>query len=184
MSNAIFMIVAWVGECFFWYRLTRVVLDKFHRAVKQLCVCVCGMSRGPSASAELHVITAVTTLITYEQMNVSCNVSVVVMNTRQSVCELKDYSQTDINSLSLSTNKTWRWRLASSSGNRCQKTDQKTRQRPAKQTKQLTSNEDQCLLSNHSVTESQSPVITVFTMLSPLRGYSISWIQSPILFCL
>ena len=32
----------WVGECFFWYRLTRVVPDKFHRAVKRLCcVCVC-----------------------------------------------------------------------------------------------------------------------------------------------
>ena len=30
-----------VGECFFWYRLTRVFPDKFHRAVKQLCVCVC-----------------------------------------------------------------------------------------------------------------------------------------------
>jgi len=31
-----------VGECFFWYRLTRVFLDKFHRAVKRLCVvCVC-----------------------------------------------------------------------------------------------------------------------------------------------
>jgi len=30
-----------VGECFFWYRLTRVVPDKFHRAVKWLCVCVC-----------------------------------------------------------------------------------------------------------------------------------------------
>ena len=29
-----------VGECFFWYRLTWVVPDKFHRAVKQLCVCV------------------------------------------------------------------------------------------------------------------------------------------------
>jgi len=29
-----------VGECFFWYRLTRVFPDKFHRAVKQLCVCV------------------------------------------------------------------------------------------------------------------------------------------------
>jgi len=28
-----------VGECFFWYRLTRVVPDKFHRAVKRLCVC-------------------------------------------------------------------------------------------------------------------------------------------------
>jgi len=31
----------WLGECFFWYRLTRVVPDKFHRAVKRLCVCVC-----------------------------------------------------------------------------------------------------------------------------------------------
>ena len=29
-----------VGECFFWYRLTRVFPDKFHRAVKRLCVCV------------------------------------------------------------------------------------------------------------------------------------------------
>jgi len=29
------------GECFFWYRLTRVFPDKFHRAVKRLCVCVC-----------------------------------------------------------------------------------------------------------------------------------------------
>jgi len=31
----------WVGECFFWYRLTRVVPDKIQRAVKRLCVCVC-----------------------------------------------------------------------------------------------------------------------------------------------
>ena len=30
-----------VGECFFWYRLTRVFPDKFHTAVKWLCVCVC-----------------------------------------------------------------------------------------------------------------------------------------------
>jgi len=29
-----------VGECFFWYRLTRVVPDKIHRAAKRLCVCV------------------------------------------------------------------------------------------------------------------------------------------------
>jgi len=27
-----------VGECFFWYRLTRVFPDRFHRAVKRLCV--------------------------------------------------------------------------------------------------------------------------------------------------
>ena len=31
-----------VGECFFWYQLTRVFPDKFHRAVKRLC-CVCVM---------------------------------------------------------------------------------------------------------------------------------------------
>jgi len=30
----------WVGECFFWYRLTWVVPDKIQRAVKWLCVCV------------------------------------------------------------------------------------------------------------------------------------------------
>jgi len=29
------------GWMFFWYRLTRVFPDKFHRAVKRLCVCVC-----------------------------------------------------------------------------------------------------------------------------------------------
>jgi len=32
-----------VGECFFWYRLTRVVPDNVHRAVKWLCVCVCSV---------------------------------------------------------------------------------------------------------------------------------------------
>jgi len=31
----------WVGECIFWYRLTQVVADKIHTAVKRLCVCVC-----------------------------------------------------------------------------------------------------------------------------------------------
>jgi len=30
----------WVGECFFWYWLTRVVADKIHRAIKWLCVCL------------------------------------------------------------------------------------------------------------------------------------------------
>jgi len=35
-----------VGECFFWYRLTRVVPDKFHRAVKWSCVCVCTLVTG------------------------------------------------------------------------------------------------------------------------------------------
>jgi len=35
-----------VGECFFWYRLTRVFPDKFHRAVKRLCVCVLSWTTG------------------------------------------------------------------------------------------------------------------------------------------
>ena len=34
----------WVGECFFWYWLTRVVLDKVRRAIKRLCVFVCVVS--------------------------------------------------------------------------------------------------------------------------------------------
>ena len=34
-----------MGECFFWYRLIRVVPDKIHRAIKQLCVCVCVCAR-------------------------------------------------------------------------------------------------------------------------------------------
>jgi len=35
----ILSVTTWVGECFFWCRLTRVVPDKIHRAVKLLCVC-------------------------------------------------------------------------------------------------------------------------------------------------
>jgi len=35
-----------VGECFFWYRLIQVVLDKIHRAIKRLCVCVCVLMEG------------------------------------------------------------------------------------------------------------------------------------------
>ena len=31
-----------MGECFFWYQLTRVLSDKIQRAVKQFaCVCMC-----------------------------------------------------------------------------------------------------------------------------------------------
>ena len=37
-----------VGECFFWYRLTRVFPDKFHRAVKRLCVFVLYVDRSDS----------------------------------------------------------------------------------------------------------------------------------------
>jgi len=29
----------WVGECFFWYRLTWIVPDKIQGAIKRLCVC-------------------------------------------------------------------------------------------------------------------------------------------------
>jgi len=44
-----------VGECFFWYRLTRVVPDNFHRAVKRLCVCVCREGRETSTHVHLYV---------------------------------------------------------------------------------------------------------------------------------
>ena len=30
-----------VGECFFWYRLTRVFPDKFQSRKTVVCVCVC-----------------------------------------------------------------------------------------------------------------------------------------------
>jgi len=44
-----------VGECFFWYRLTRVFPDKFHRAVKRLCcVCVCVLSVARDADAAVE----------------------------------------------------------------------------------------------------------------------------------
>jgi len=33
-----------VGECFFWYWLTPVVLERVERAVKRLCVFVCAVS--------------------------------------------------------------------------------------------------------------------------------------------
>jgi len=34
-----------MGECFFWYRLTRVFPDKILSVVKWLCVCVCACMR-------------------------------------------------------------------------------------------------------------------------------------------
>jgi len=40
-----------VGECFFWYLLTRVFLDKFHRAVKRLCCVVCVFDQVGNSSA-------------------------------------------------------------------------------------------------------------------------------------
>jgi len=42
------------GHCW-WGRLTRVVPDKFHRAVKRLCVCVCvvGQEEGHLACKKL-----------------------------------------------------------------------------------------------------------------------------------
>jgi len=39
-----------VGECFFWYWLTRVFLDKIHRAIKRLCV-VCVHLSNTAANA-------------------------------------------------------------------------------------------------------------------------------------
>jgi len=46
-----------VGECFFWYRLTRVFPDKFHRGVKRLCVCVCVSSDFVDRHAQLKTNT-------------------------------------------------------------------------------------------------------------------------------
>jgi len=44
-----------VGECFFWYRLTRVFPDKFHKAVKRLCcVCVCVGELATDSSTDLN----------------------------------------------------------------------------------------------------------------------------------
>jgi len=45
-----------VGECFFWYRLTRVFPDKFHRAVKRMCVCVCGFYPGLPVWASIRKV--------------------------------------------------------------------------------------------------------------------------------
>ena len=36
----------WVGECFFWYWLTRVVPDKIQRAVKRLCLYIVRITSG------------------------------------------------------------------------------------------------------------------------------------------
>jgi len=44
----------WVGECFFWYRLTQVVLDKIQRAVKRLCVFVRACVRVTGHSGHGH----------------------------------------------------------------------------------------------------------------------------------
>jgi len=40
-----------VGECFFWYRLNEVVLDKIQRAIKRLCVCVIVMAVEAAAAS-------------------------------------------------------------------------------------------------------------------------------------
>ena len=48
-----------VGECFFWYRLTRVFPDKFHRAVKRLCVCCVWL---PQRTATLDKIRSISIL--------------------------------------------------------------------------------------------------------------------------
>ena len=44
-----------VGECFFWYRLTRVFPDKFHRAVKRLCELL-DVTRRRSESAYIRLV--------------------------------------------------------------------------------------------------------------------------------
>jgi len=41
-------------KCTFWYRLTRVVLDKVHRAIKWLCMCVCAIQLMPDYTGSWH----------------------------------------------------------------------------------------------------------------------------------
>jgi len=43
-----------MGECFFWYRLTRVVPDKIRRAVKRLCVCAPTLYGGTPMHTQRH----------------------------------------------------------------------------------------------------------------------------------
>jgi len=59
-----------VGECFFWYRLTRVFPDKFHRAVKRLCVCVHGLWPG---NGSCTIFTA-----NSSQLETQCNTSLLL----------------------------------------------------------------------------------------------------------
>ena len=46
-----------MGERSFWYRLTRVVPDKIHKAVKRLCVYVC---TGPTSAVVASFISKMT----------------------------------------------------------------------------------------------------------------------------
>jgi len=49
-----------LGECLFWYRLTRVVPDKFHTAVKRLCVvCVLEVDSIFSVDPVINVLLSV-----------------------------------------------------------------------------------------------------------------------------
>ena len=59
-----------VGECFFWYRLTRVFPDKFHRAVKRLCVCVCSIDYSDAANNKHRYYSAGSSMISYNEQNV------------------------------------------------------------------------------------------------------------------
>jgi len=69
-----------VGECFFWYRLTRVVPDKFHRAVKWLCVyitsCFRDFANAVSVTHNIATVIFVTLLCTsYVRVHLCCGLS-------------------------------------------------------------------------------------------------------------
>ena len=76
-----------VGECFFWYRLTRVFPDKFHRAVKWLCVCVWlkngRWDRFWKSSSFWNFKSHVTLTLTSDDLesNIFVNVSLTLTNT-------------------------------------------------------------------------------------------------------
>jgi len=69
-----------VGECFFWYRLTRVFPDKFHRAVKRLC-CVCVVDRYLNMACSLHCIIAID-LFCYQFVLLLCLFAVTYLLSR------------------------------------------------------------------------------------------------------
>jgi len=65
-----------VGKCFFWYRLTRIFPDKFHRAVKRLC-CVCVvvlicLNMQHIATYQICAFSALTLLVVHQEEYLAC----------------------------------------------------------------------------------------------------------------
>ena len=86
-----------VGECFFWYRLTRVFPDKFHRAVKWLCVCVFFFSLTASATSLFHHHGS------FDNPHVTCAISIIIFFTCSQCSFTSRYFQSASSALSLTT---------------------------------------------------------------------------------